>query len=271
MNGESAGPGLLAKEFASMTPTSDHMNAVQAQVQLTLELFVGLLNEGKTENGVAAEALLRSVFDSVINAVILAKHPEKLGDFIRHGKFSQMRQMRFTTELTPEMQKHVQSIITKTEPDWGALFKEFKNTDWHRLGTRPSFVEAEFNEALYDKYFRPASAYCHAEPYVLVYPADDNWGTWKVGGRGKHWKLHWISAYIVGCYAMIHMMAIMSREFKLGYEEKLKEFTAMADEFKQAHIDAIKAAFEDHYRATKNTENPNRRDTDNAEAPKGPI
>lgn len=30
---------------------------------------------------------------------------------------------------------------------------------------------------------------------------------------------------------MTHMLAVISREFKLGYEEQLKEFTAMVDEF----------------------------------------
>lgn len=249
MNGESAGPALLAKKFAAMNTESDHVKAVQTQVKATLELFIGLLSVGQHQNGVASESLLRSVFDSVINVVILAKHPEKLEDFVRYGKFTHMRMIRFMTKLTPEMQKHVEGVIKKTTPEWDVLFKQCRNTDWHKLGTKESFVEAEFEESLYDRYFRPASAYAHAEPYILVYPADDNWNTWTVGAREKHWKMRWISAYNMGCYAMIHMLVIVSREFKLGYEEQLKEFTAMVDKFKETHIAAIQQAFEEHYGA----------------------
>lgn len=44
------------------------------------------------------------------------------------------------------------------------------------------------------------SAYPHTEPYILIYPADDNWAVWKVGAREKHWKMRWISAYNTGYY-----------------------------------------------------------------------
>jgi hypothetical protein len=248
MNGESAGPALLTKRFLATDIPGDHITAVKAQAKVTLEFFIGLLLVSSKQNGLATESLLRSVFESGVNTVILAKHPEKLKDFMCHGQFTHLRMARFaTSQFTPTMTKHIEAFLAATEADWKLLSPEFKDTEWHRMKKRDSFKDAELSDEMYDKYFRPASAYAHAGPYIVVRPADNEGRTWEIDATGKRWVLRALSGYIMGCYAMTRMLVILSREFKLDYEKELVEITAEIDKYKEQHINAIKQGFEDYY------------------------
>src|SRR6185436_7429641 len=162
MNGESAGPGLIAKRFIETDFGTDHGKAVQAQVMVTLEVFKGLIVVCSNALGIPAEGLLRTLFDSSISAIILTKHPEKLAAFIRQGSFTHMRMMRSVQINSAVLRQHVDSVVANTEKQYKQLLPEFKNQEWHKLGTKEAFKEAEYEESFYDRYFRPASAYAHA-------------------------------------------------------------------------------------------------------------
>ena len=166
----------LAKKVAEQKTEDNHFQAVQAQILVTNQIYFAIFRMVADKNGLAAETLLRTLLDSSINCIILAKHKEKLPDFIRNGQFTHLRLIRFAEA----MKERFEPMVKATEPDWDPLFKEFKNTDWHKLSTRESFVEAEFKPAMYDQFFRRASAYAHAEPFIVVRRSDNTWKNWTV-------------------------------------------------------------------------------------------
>ena len=84
--GESLKVVALSRKILSAPSSSEHFAAVQAQCGVALELHGGVLQLGGVKNGLAAFAVVRSLFEAVIGAVILANHPEKLEDFGKHGR-----------------------------------------------------------------------------------------------------------------------------------------------------------------------------------------
>lgn len=228
----------LAKRVAEQTATDEHRRAVNAQVLFANQIYFAIFRMVADQNGLAAEALLRTLFESAVNCVILAKHKEKLNDFIRYGQFTHLRLLRFNDV----MKEVTDALVKATEAEWEKLFAEFKAAEWHKLGTRDSFIEAELEPEMYDKYFRRASAIAHGEPYVTVHRTDATWKNWTVSARPDHWKTLTIGAYVLACYMMLRSLAVVSREFKLGLEEEIKQLLAQVDELKGKHIEAIKKA-----------------------------
>jgi len=123
-----------------------HFRAVQAQCAFANEIYLGVLELCAKKNGIAAEALVRTLFETVVNGAILAKHREKLPDFIRHGKFTQLRVLHFTDPPEPFRAKR-DKLKKATDAELQELFKEFKDTRWHKLSTKDSFVEAGLSPA----------------------------------------------------------------------------------------------------------------------------
>jgi hypothetical protein len=228
----------LAKKVAEQKTDNEHLRAVQAQIQVTNQIYFAIFRMVGDQNGIAAESLLRTLFDSVINCIVLAKHKEKLQDFIRNGQFSYLRLLRFNDAI-PEKTK---PLIASTEDDWKVLFPEFKSTDWHKLGTKDSFIEAEYIPEMYDKYFRRASSYAHAEPYITVRPKDKTWKSWGIEVSLVRWKNLTIGVYGLACNAMLHMLAIVNREFELGIDAEFEKPFALVKAFKAKHIETIKQA-----------------------------
>jgi hypothetical protein len=97
---------------------------------------------------------------------------------------------------------------------------------------------------MYDKYFRRASCYAHAEPYVVVRPKDDKWQTWGIDVNPKRWKTLTLGAYGLACIALLHMLAIVNREFKLGMDGEFAKPSALVEAYKAKHVDLIKKSVE---------------------------
>lgn len=228
----------LAKKVAERETDSEHLRAVQAQIQVANQIYFAIFRMVADKNGIAAECLLRTLFDSAINCIVLAKHKEKLQDFVRNGQFAHLRLIRFNDAM-PEK---IKPLIASTEDDWKVLFPEFKSADWHKLGTRESFLEAEHIAEMYDKYFRRASSYAHAEPYVTVLPKDKMWKSWGIEVSFIRWQNATIGAYGLACNVMLHMLAIVNREFKLGIDAEFEKPLALVKALKARHIEAIKQA-----------------------------
>lgn len=228
----------LAKKIAEQPTENEHLKAVQAQIVVANQIYFGILRMVADQNGLAVESLLRTLFDCSINCIILSKHKEKVPDFIRNGQFAHLRLIRFT-DVIPET---IKPLITATENDWNILFPEFKSTDWHKFKTKDSFAEAEYKAEMYDKYFRRASSYAHAEPFVTVRPTDPTWQQWGIVVNPDRWKILTVGAYGLACNAMLHMLAIVNREFNLGVEGEFEKPHALVQAFKSKHIDLIKQA-----------------------------
>ncbi len=230
----------LAKRVVERKTDSEHLKAVQAQLHATNDIYGGIVRMFADQNGLAAESLLRTLFDAAVNCIILAKHKEKLQDFLRNGQFTHLRLIRFSQV----MKERFEPLIKATEKEWEVLFPEFKNTDWHKLGTRDSFIEAEYKPEIYDQFFRRASAYAHGEPYITVRRADKTWQNWTIEARPDLWKTLTVGAYGMASMAMLHMLALLNREFKLGIEEEFAKPKALLDEFKAKHIQVMNQILE---------------------------
>ena len=222
---------LFANRVSEIKTDNPHLNAVRAQISYACEIYRGTIAVSFQGNGLAGEALTRTVFEVVTSTIILAKHGEKFQEFMRHGRFTELRMLR-VVETAP-LKERLAAIVAATEAEYEQLFGEFKEQRWHKLGTRNSFKEAEFEPAIYDKYYRRASAIAHGQPYVTV-----RHGT--VQARPIAWKNLSTGASNTASLLMIFLLMIVSREFKLGLEREIEDLNreVHADAFK--HMDAIR-------------------------------
>jgi Family of unknown function (DUF5677) len=140
----------LAERIASKATDDEHFKAVQAQCSVLNQIYVGVMELCAKQNGLAAEALLRTLFETAVTTAVLAKNKNKLNDFIRCGQFIHLRLLRSNT-LGPPVKETIDKLVALTEEDWKPLFDEFKNNeDWHKLKTKDSFIEAGHKPEIYD-------------------------------------------------------------------------------------------------------------------------
>ena len=223
----------LSKQVAEKKTDDRHLAAVQAQIAFANEIFRGIHTVSADRNGLAGEALLRTLFEVVTSAVILAKHCEKLEDFIRHGRFTELRMMRVIEE--PALKARLASAVAATEAEYQKLYAEFKEQRWHKMGTKDSFPEAEFQPGMYDRYYRRASAISHGQPYETVRGG-------KVEARPVAWKNLSTGAANMGSLLMVLLLAVVSREFKLGLDNEIENLRRKADADAARHMDEIRKA-----------------------------
>src|SRR6476660_2097928 len=104
----------LTKKIAEQPPDNEHLKAVQAQILVANQIYFGIFRLIADQNGLAVESLVRTLFESCLNCIILAKHKAKLQDFIRAGQFAYLRLIRFN-DVMPET---IKLLIAATEKDW---------------------------------------------------------------------------------------------------------------------------------------------------------
>jgi hypothetical protein len=129
-----AGILKIADRIIGAKVEGDHGAAVQAQVGFAREIFVGILLVCGERNGLSGESLLRTLFDVVTSATILAKHPEKLERFMRHAWFTGLRMMRSVS--AHPIRRKMEPYIAATEREFQQLLREFRNERWHGLEPR---------------------------------------------------------------------------------------------------------------------------------------
>src|ERR1700733_684885 len=95
----------LASKIALVEkPDNFHFQAVRAQCAAAYEVFVGILCLVDEDNGVSAQSLLRTLFETVVGAVILAKHSEKVLDFGMHARLTWFRAAKARPEGSPAIE-----------------------------------------------------------------------------------------------------------------------------------------------------------------------
>jgi hypothetical protein len=223
----------LARRVTEIKTDDDHLSAVQAQIAYSNEIFTGILSACAERNGLAGEALLRTLFEVIASTIILAKHRDKLDDFIRNGRFTELRMMRVIEARA--LKEGLAPTIAATETEFQQLWADFKEERWHKLGTKESFIEAEFQPSICDRYYRRASAIAHGQPYVTVRDG-------KVQARPRAWKNLCIGAANMAMLLITFLLAIVSREFKLGLDKEITELHQQADAHAARHMDAIRKA-----------------------------
>ena len=135
MNETSAQIFDLSKRISQQETTDPHLSAVLAPVAFVNEIFSGIGTVCDIGNGLAGETLLRTLFEAIPSAVILAKHPDKHRDFIAHGRMTELRMLRVIE--VPALKTRLESRIKATEAEFQDLWEKFNENRWH--GLSPSF------------------------------------------------------------------------------------------------------------------------------------
>ena len=225
----------LSKQLAE-TPTNDaHRCAVLAQLAFANQIFEGIGAVCEKGNGLSGETLLRTLFETASSTIILAKHPEKLRDFIEHGRMTELRMIRVIE--SPPLKKRLEPTIKATESEFQRLWDKFKENRWHGLGTKDSFAQAEFESSIYDRYYRRASAIAHGQPYVTVRQG-------QVRARPAAWKNLSLGAGNMAMLMMAALLSILNREFKLGMDDNLARLRQDIDARLQQHQGEILKLFD---------------------------
>ncbi len=173
----------------------------------------------------------RTLFEVTASAIILAKHGNKTKDFVTHGRLTELRMMRVIEE--PSLKERLAPIIAATEKEFQELSAEFKEERWHKMRTKESFIEAEFQPGIYDRYYRRASAIAHGQPYETVRGG-------KVEARPAAWGNLSTGAANMASLLMVLLLAIANREFELGLDKEIAHLQKEADAHAQRHMDAIR-------------------------------
>lgn len=231
----------LSKQLAE-APTADaHRAAVVAQLAFVNQVFEGIGAVCEKGNGLSGETLLRTLFEAVSSTIILAKNPEKLGDFIEHGRMVELRMMR-VIESKP-LKERLEPSIKATEPEFQRLWAKFNEKRWHGLDTKASFEQAEFESSVYDRYYRRASAIAHGQPYVTVRQG-------RVRARPTAWKNLSFGAGNMAMLMMATLLSILNRELKLGLDDNLSHLRQDIDARLQQHMGEILKAVDSNKDAT---------------------
>ena len=224
----------LTSRIIETKPPSAHFEAVQAQLAFAKTIFLGLMSVSAEKNGLAAESLVRTLFEVATNTIILAKHSDRLPVFVRHGRLTELRMMRFIEQ--PELKERLAEVIKETDKEFQDLWEEFDERPWHNLKTKEALADAEFEAGMYDRYFRRASAIAHGHPYETVRGG-------KVAARPVAWNNLSTGAANLGRLLMIFLIQIVNREFTLNLKREIEaldaEVHALINPHKKAILNAV--------------------------------
>lgn len=212
----------LADKISTAPKTSNHFEAVRAQCIVAVRLYAGVLQLVSVEDGISAQALLRSLFETIVGAVILSKHPEKLEDFGKHGKLTLLRMARSMDESSAFAKKQISRTLKKSaDAECATLIAHFRPTyNWHMLKRKDAFDEAELPKNFYEAFYARASAVAHGEPFTVFQHADQAATTWRIEPRYAEWAKWPMLAYVMSMLLMLHLVGCVSKTFALGLESE---------------------------------------------------
>ena len=101
----------LLREICQPTPRDEHFHGIQLICSSALEYYRGVLKLVEDENALAAKVLSRTLLETLVTLVILAKYPAKLPDFKDHGRYAHLRTMKLGSStgsdvrLAPELDR----------------------------------------------------------------------------------------------------------------------------------------------------------------------
>ncbi len=115
----------LADEVSKLPTEDEHLHAVQAQIVFANEIYRGITQVCADRNGLAGEALLRTLFEVIASAIILAKSRARLTEFVLHGRFTRLSFIRYVR--TDRIKKRLAPEIAATEEEFQQLHAKFGN------------------------------------------------------------------------------------------------------------------------------------------------
>lgn len=128
-----------------------------------------------------AESLCRNLFELVAGTIFLIENPGKLQDFIDYGKMVAYEVVEATTNCASRISMPGVTIPNardlqafRTKADYDTVKKRFGRDKWHGKGIK-ALVEAVGMEALYDSFYKEASAIAHGDAYITLGYKQGRW------------------------------------------------------------------------------------------------
>lgn len=236
----------LVDRFLAEKREDDHFQALTVQVKFALKIFEAVCILCECGNGVSAEALLRTLFDLIINAAILAKCPELLPDFIDHGRMNQLEVMEGTKPPEPFAKKH-QMVLEANKGEVARLKAKFKSTDtrsskWHHYKTGDAIKESGLSGRMNLIYYKRASNIAHGDPMATVKPTTPDWKKFKVTLPEQGWKRFETLSFTEARLLMAFLFSVLNDHLKLGYDEQLQKLAEWTEGLKKADMQKFQPA-----------------------------
>lgn len=239
--------GGFANKILTAPQSSVHFEAVQAQCAVAVEVYTGIQELVDAQNGISAHALVRTLFETIIGAVMLSNHPDKLEDFGKHGKLTLLRLARSITAGTLVKKQMTTTFKRVADAEYQALYDYFKPTrNWYRLKREDAFDEAfhgaELYQSFYDGFYGRTSAIAHGEPFNVFQHQDTEAKTWRITPRYAQWREKWpLLADVMSMFLMLHMIARVSQTFALGLENELSVVNAEVEALAGKHMESARS------------------------------
>jgi hypothetical protein len=231
---------LILLSISQMRTSNEHFQAVQVLCEAVREVYLGLLDLIAQQRGLAAQALARTLFQTIVSGVVLIRNPEKLEDFRRHGKYTQLRTLHFSEfNMDEKSRSEREELQARHASEIDVLYKEFGEREWHKLATKEAFTAAGFKPDVYDKYYRPASAIAHGQPHAIVTKVGDEWKFRRSNSKNAHQT---IGTYVISGMMLVHFLSEINQHYKLGIEAKLKECNQAIEVHKESHYSIFRQA-----------------------------
>jgi Family of unknown function (DUF5677) len=238
---ESENLSRILVSLVNAESSSEHFRAVQALCGVILDFYLGVLTLVGHQNGLAAQALVRSLFETVVSAIILAKSPHLLSTFLKHGKFTHLRTLHFAkSDVNEEAGRRRIALHAKYKVELDSLFAEFGENAWHGMKTADSFEAAGFERSLHGRYYRSASAIAHGQPHSVVRVTED--GGCSIGRTSMGRMNSLYGAYIMSSLIIIHFLEQLNSIFDLNLSQKLADCRMGVDVWKARHIELFRHA-----------------------------
>ena len=178
--------------------------AVQAQVEVAVEHFGGMLAASANGFGLPAEAAARNLFDLVVGTLYLMKQPSLLADFIDFGKLTFYRLMKNMNPKSPEYQQAQARDLAINDAEIKFLGAKFaKKNSWHG---RPILQIAKDigkdieMEQLYKIVYKTASGITHGSSYPILSRSESL--EWAIGFHRHNWDRYVKESPVLG-YSML--------------------------------------------------------------------
>jgi Family of unknown function (DUF5677) len=240
---ESEEMSQLLISIVNAESTSDHLKAIQALSRVILKFYRGVLLLVGDQNGLAAQALVRTLFETVVSGVILAKSPSLLSKFFRHGRFTHLRTLHFAkTDINEEAGLRRAALHERYRAEIDSLFAEFGEKSWHGMGTVDSFEAAGFERSLHGRYYRSASAIAHGAPHSVVRVTEDGGISLEPTAVGGINTLY--GAYIMGSLIVLHFLEQLDPIFDFEFAERIAVSRGGIDVWKTRHVEFFKQVAE---------------------------
>lgn len=128
-----------------------------------------------------AASLCRNLFELVAGTIFLIENPGKLQDFVDYGKMVAYEVVDATANsasgismpgVTIPNGRYLQAFRTKA--DYDSVKKRFGKDKWHGRSIK-GLVEAVGMKALYDSFYKEASAISHGDAYITLGYKQGRW------------------------------------------------------------------------------------------------